>query len=567
MRSERRVHSDWIALPARRSSGAPEMVAKSGSPRSARMPRLRLGLVGVLGCAVLLAQGGIGVTGARSAHPGSATTAPATIAQLHYGDEHRVRAGNGVRAGNEYNSRTMRGALRALSGQRLEDAGSAATALPVSGAGGFGEPRVVGPGPVSRGGILVEPVAALDARGDAALAWSDGARVHVARRAPGGVWTARTISRPADGLPDLQLVITPAGDTIVAWTETHADRPVKGGVVVVPDGFLAAIAPAGRPFRRPQVISNGPRADSALPRLVALSDGRVVLVWRTARAPRGGELRMAFLGADHRFGRSERLGLDGVAPAVVATSDGGAVVSWVSPCRRCAHLRPGERLPRRLLAARLPAGGRRLEHPFEISPSAVAGARLAAGPAGVVMASWASRGQPAGLLAAQITPRRGPVRVLRPGAPKATAAPIAVGPDGSTLATFLAPSRLRPPGSGSPGTADEGPGQWVATGTATAGFRARVELATGSRPLVTASLTILPTGEALVAWSEQLDGKVVVARKPAGSSEFVPPETLSSDPPRPTTRKLVTLAQAAGHVLIAWPGPDPRGGMIVAERT
>src|SRR3954452_7905512 len=214
--------------------------------------------------------------------------------------------------------------LGVLAGSALIAAGVAAA--PASGAAGFGAPSVVGSGPVVLGGVLVQPVSALDARGDGAMAWSDGARVHVARRGLGGPWTTQTMSAPADLLPDLQLVLTPAGDTVVTWTESHADRNRKGGV---PDEFFVAVAPAGQPFGHRQAIARGPRADSALPRLAALADGRVVLIWRKAREPHGGELQLAFLRADHRFGRSVRLGLDGVAPAVVATTDGGAVVSWV----------------------------------------------------------------------------------------------------------------------------------------------------------------------------------------------------------------------------------------------
>jgi hypothetical protein len=433
-------------------------------------------------------------------------------------------------------------------------------ALPAAGAGGFGELAVVGSGPVPVGAVLVQPVAALDARGDAALAWFDGARVHVARRGAGGAWRARTVSGPADELPDLQLAVTPGDDTAVAWTETHADRHVKGGVA---DFFRVAVAPAGRPFAPPQVIAKDARADSALPRLVALSDGRVVVVWRKARLPHGGELQMAFLGSDDRFGRSTPLGFDGVAPAVVATSDGGAVVSWASTGPQFSR-RPGQ-FPHRLFAARLPAGGRRLERPFRISRSAVAGARLAAGPDGVVMASWASRGRPAGLLAARIAPRPGPVRVVRRGEPNVTAAPLAVGPGGSLLATFTAPSRLRPPGSGAPGDFDECPGQWVTSGSVDGGFGAAVELPTSLGSVVSASPAILPTGEALAAWSEQ-DGSVVVARRPVGSTELAPPEALSPGGLPVVRPALVTLAQVAGHVLIGWPAPSPRGGMLVAER-
>jgi hypothetical protein len=434
-------------------------------------------------------------------------------------------------------------------------------AAPVAafGADGFGEPSRVGAGPVSFRGVLVKPVAAVNARGDAALAWSDGAQVHVARRARGAAWSARTISRPADLVPDLQLALTPTGDAVVAWTETLYDRQVKGGGV--PDWFHVAVAPARQPFGRAHVIARGAAADSALPRLAALADGRVVLVWRKARLPRGGELQMAFLGSDGRVGRSTQLGLDGVAPSVVATVDGGALVTWANTGPQYSR-HPG-RFPHRVFAAQLPPRGRALRRAFQITSSAIAGAKLAAGPDGIVMASWASRGRPRGLLAAQIAPRRGPVRVLRPGEPKATAASLAVGPDRSTLATFFAPSLLRPPGSGTPGDADEGSGQWVATGTVGDGFAARVELPTTS-PQMPGIPAILPTGEALVAWSQR-DGNVLVARRPAGSISFAPAESLSSGQPS-AVGALVTVAQAADRVLIAWPGGGRSGGMVVATR-
>jgi hypothetical protein len=144
--------------------------------------------------------------------------------------------------------------------------------------------------------------------------------------------------------------------------------------------------------------------------------------------------------------------------------------------------------------------------------------------------------------------------------PKATAAALAVGPGGSTLATFLART-----GFGTPGFGGGRDGQWVASGTAAGGFDARVELPTSGRPLVSGTPAILPTGEALVAWS-QFDDKVLVARKPAGSADFAAAETIGSGHYRDDSKPLVTLAQAAGHVLLAWSGPRPRGGMIVAER-
>jgi hypothetical protein len=145
------------------------------------------------------------------------------------------------------------------------------------------------------------------------------------------------------------------------------------------------------------------------------------------------------------------------------------------------------------------------------------------------------------------------------------AAPLAVGPNGSALATFLAPSRLRPPGSGVPGDFDEGNGQWVVSGTVAGGFGPPAELPTTLRPQLSGAPSILPTGEALVALSQQ-DGRVLVASRPAGAGDFAPPETFATAPQASVASALVTLAQVADRVLVAWPGPRPRGGMFVAER-
>jgi hypothetical protein len=426
---------------------------------------------------------------------------------------------------------------------------NALVALPASAAGGFGEPSVVGAGPVVTAQFLAQPVAALGVRGDGALAWADGARVHVARRAPGGAWAAQTIARQADEVRDLQLVITRGGDTIAAWTQTYF---AKRGL---PDRFLVTGARRGRPFGRPQVIATGPRADAALPRMAGLADGRIVLIWRAARLPFGGELRLAFLGPGDRFGRSRGLGRDGVAPAVVATSDGGAVVAWAIPAKLHA--------PHPLRAARLPAGGLRLGRSFQFSAAAVAGARLAAGPGNVVIASWLSRRRPSGVLAARLLPKRGPVRILAAGLPHRDAATVAFGPDGSALATF--PDSY--PEQGDPaGIGPAGIGQWAASGTAAGGFAAPVPVTpTGASDVTTPHPAILPTGEAVVVWSQTraVPGPfrfdVVMARRPPGSSAFAGIETLGPG-------SGLTLAQAAGRVLVAWPAPGPSGGLTVTER-
>jgi hypothetical protein len=195
MRPERRVHSDWSAMPARRS-GADRMVAK---PDSARVPWPRVQLVGVLGCAALLAQGGIGVTGAGARMARSAATAPTTIAELHYGDEQSVRAWNGIQAWNDYNTDDMRWHVFVRSGGQI----SGPPAIPA----GDSRLRVdVGPGPggkpalayVNCAEVCRVVVSALDGSGaqpvpgstgaSAATIW--GSRVAWVRRGA-TVWTRR----------------------------------------------------------------------------------------------------------------------------------------------------------------------------------------------------------------------------------------------------------------------------------------------------------------------------------------------------------------------------------------
>lgn len=293
--------------------------------------------------------------------------------------------------------------------------------------------------------------------------------------------------------------------------------------------------------------------------MALLGDGRVVLLWRAARSPRGSELKLAFLGSDGRFGRSRGIGADGVAPAIVATSGGGAMVAWATPA--------GFHESHRLRAALLPARGRRLGRSSQFSPSAVVGARLAAGPGDAVIASWASKDSPIGLFSRRLSPRRGPTVVVRPGARAANGPPIALGPGGLVLATFVAPRRALPLPVGSPGAS-----QWVVAGTVTGGFGSREELAGPTTGFVVgpASPTILPSGEALVVWSQgRPDPRggpidVMVAHRPAGATTFAGIERVQGVR-RPTSIP-VAMARSGSRVLIAWPASTAVGGMVVAER-
>jgi hypothetical protein len=142
-------------------------------------------------------------------------------------------------------------------------------------------------------------------------------------------------------------------------------------------------------------------------------------------------------------------------------------------------------------------------------------------------------------------------------------ATVALGPGGAVLAAFPALT------SSPPSCACAGVGQWAASGTAAGGFAAPVPLTPTAPPEVgLARPTILPTGEALVVWSQTavragaLSSDMLVASRPAGTSSFAV-ETLGSGR---GSSAAVALAQAAGHVLVAWPALGPNGGLDVTER-
>jgi hypothetical protein len=292
---------------------------------------------------------------------------------------------------------------------------------------------------------------------------------------------------------------------------------------------------------------------------VALADGRALLVWRDAQTRSQRQLRYALIERGGHFSRSRGVGLDGLGAAVAATSDGGAVIAWATPCKKGRALR----------AARLRARRQRLDRSVVFLRSALVGTagvrpgvRLAGGPDGVVVASWVSAEQSARLLARRLLPLPGPVRTLarvpyRPSEPRyrpEVAAAVALGPADAALATFS--------------IAYADPNLFVAAGTSERGFAEPVPLDAeyvdpGSGEERAA---ILPSGEALAVWSQSRNVPgpstfdIVVARRLPGAASFAAREVLA-----PGMHPV--LAHAANRVIVAWPAPGAKGGVSVSERS
>jgi hypothetical protein len=373
--------------------------------------------------------------------------------------------------------------------------------------------------------------------GERAVAWIGGAiptdvGVTVARGAPAGEWTLSTVGRGGD-VRDLQLVVTANGDTVAAW--------LAGGRVTV------AVARRGRPFLGPQILGT---AAGHAPRLAALADGRVALVWRS----RARRLQLAIGERGRRLRRARQLPRDrGTAPAIAATTDGGAIVAWATAdgALRAARLRPG---------------ARGLRRSFAVARSISRGPRLAAGPNNVIVASWSGAGASGDSFTAQIwpgAPRPAHALVARHARPVgAVPASMALGPGGSAVAaiTGFEPERPGPRILATKGS--------VAAGWSDAALITPEPLAIANTPRV----AMTSDGDALVVWSNPppVAGpplwEILVVRSPRGSTAFGAPELLGLGPDRygrGGDSTGVALASAGEHIVAAWRARGPGGGVAV----
>lgn len=155
------------------------------------------------------------------------------------------------------------------------------------------------------------PELAVNARGDAAVAWSptldrvgDPGFVRVAtRRGAGGTFVTRTLMRRADtAIGGLTVALDPRGEATIAWVERRSVRGLLSGPISV----MAAYRRVGQSWSTPRLIARVSPFRYAFPRLAARPDGRVVLAFNAGIKAAPG-VAAVWRGPGARFGELQGL--------------------------------------------------------------------------------------------------------------------------------------------------------------------------------------------------------------------------------------------------------------------
>ncbi len=155
------------------------------------------------------------------------------------------------------------------------------------------------------------PRAALNARGDAVVAWVAGRRVMAAvRRGPAGAWSVADVVDADGAVTDLRVAIDVAGRPTLLWSE----RSGSGFVVRI---AARASARAGWSTRPPRIATPGPD-----PPAVALSRGGALVAWAD-----DGSVRAART-ANGAFERPVVLADDASVPAAAVNASATALSAW-----------------------------------------------------------------------------------------------------------------------------------------------------------------------------------------------------------------------------------------------
>jgi hypothetical protein len=421
----------------------------------------------------------------------------------------------------------------------------AAAAAPATAAGagpaGFSDPVAIG------SGAAHETAAALADDGGGALAWTEldrrGPALHVALRDDARQpWRASRLGVGARVIRDPQVVVTPRGDTVLAWSEV-------AGCGCRQDVALAVAAPRGDVGAvRRFAVANA----FAFPRLVVLRSGAVLLAFRDAPPRLAARLRVALRPASGgRFGAPRTLATHASRLALAAPGE-NAVVAWSTPPPRTGA-------DRTLFALRLDDRGRACGAPVVISHAADAEVRLAGSVDGFWIVSWLrprAAGRPLALFTRAFEQSLRPARPVQPPVGTVFGAPAAVSMaiSGRALATATTL------GAG-------GVSVFAARSIFGGPWTDHQELTAQPCPVIGDPRPVL-FGQPLVLWTQPREqpGAVVydvlVARR-LGHVAFAPPELLSAGAPGGQAGGLV-VAMGGEHVLVAWPAPG--GGLLAVER-
>lgn len=154
---------------------------------------------------------------------------------------------------------------------------------------------------------------AMNARGQALVAWEASGAVRVSARSSAGKWSApSSLSPPRDDALDPRVALNDAGAAVVTWHGTPT-----GSLPVV---LEAAIRPAGGPFGRARRISG----EVSGSRVAIGASGEAVAIWwnrdtliASARPPGG------------RFGKPQSLAVGAFGATVGVDRSGNAIAVWI----------------------------------------------------------------------------------------------------------------------------------------------------------------------------------------------------------------------------------------------
>ena len=156
-----------------------------------------------------------------------------------------------------------------------------------------------------------QPRVAINARGDAAVAWVSGRRLVAAvRRGPSGPWSVAPVAAGGGGIQELRVAIDRSGRPTVLWSE----RSGTGFLVRV---AARASARAGWTVRGPRLTTPGPAPPS-----VALSRVGALVAWED-----DGALRAARTSAG-AFERPDEPAGDASSPAAALSGTGVGLAAW-----------------------------------------------------------------------------------------------------------------------------------------------------------------------------------------------------------------------------------------------
>jgi hypothetical protein len=219
---------------------------------------------------------------------------------------------------------------------------------------------------------------AIDDSGRAIVAWSDGNQVRLSSRGRDGPWQTRVLGSGADPAAALDA----HGDALVAW---HV--PIES------DGrLLAAWKPRGRSWQRPQLIplSGNAPVTPAQPQLALDSRGNATVLW-TSWTSDTAAVSVAQLG--RVFSRPQQIGTTiarTAGPRLAVAANGRAAIIFIGPS-------PGSDIDGPVSVTTRFRAGQPFRTPVELSQRSALDPAVAINPSGRVLALWTqSDGSPTG---------------------------------------------------------------------------------------------------------------------------------------------------------------------------